>query len=174
MVWIVELDRPGQCEVDIFVWDTERNALYAAAADILDCVRDWDLSDYDAHERATDINNAVACGDYRNAIQLYNDWESEQNQEYSQYFSVYERDIQTSRITPTLMLIPDLDSEEEEDEEDDDCEEENEPFEAAHPGATCRGPCNNYNPDAYADKYDGTYCCYQCRMLSQVFGGKIP
>lgn len=46
-------------------------------------------------------------------------------------------------------------------------------FVATDPGATCRGPCGNYNEYAYANKRDNTYICQQCKMMSQVFGGAL-
>ena len=178
MVWIVEWSQPGQSEFHASAWLTEADALKSACGEMLISINDhWDLDDADALDAAHKVNDLVAAGDYQKALNEYSDYESERNDyEYSQYWSVSERNVNTHPKPPALLILESLDDEEEyEDEEDDDDEEEDEDeiYQASVPGATCRGPCKTINEHAYADRIDGTHVCYQCKLMSQVFGGTI-
>jgi hypothetical protein len=175
MVWIVEWTQPGQNESHVTCYSTEDDALKSACNDMLESLPDaWDLDDADGKANARTLNDLVANGSYRAAINEYADFESENNNyEYGQYWSVYERKVNSFPGLPNLLALADPDQDEEEEEEEDD-EEDEETYQASSPGATCRGPnCGYVSPDAYADKRDGTYVCYQCKMMSQVFGSTI-
>lgn len=182
-VWTVEWSFPSNCDSGVTVWDSEDAANKQACTEILDDVQNWDFSDSDVKDCAKRINDYVANGDLKAAVREYNDWQAEQDYEYQQFFSITQRDIQTNPGTPSLILFDDDDDDccgcdccgNEDcggDCEDDDCDD-NEPFVATHAGATCRGPCGLYSEFAYADCYEGTFVCYQCKMMSQVFGGSI-
>jgi hypothetical protein len=175
MVWIVEWHQPGQNEVNVTCWASEADALRIACHEMLESLPDnWDLDDSEGKANARTVNDLVANGDYRAALNEYSDFESESNNyEYSQYWNVYERQEGTHAKMPTLLLLDNPDPNEDEDDDDDEDEDE-ENYQASCPGATCRGPnCGYVSPDAYADKRDGTFVCYQCRMMSQVFGSTI-
>lgn len=176
MVWIVEWTEPNQGEVSVSVWDSEKEARKSACHDILVEIGDaWDLDDEDIKQTAMDINGAVGSRDYKRAMQLFYDFQCDNSDyEYVQFWQVYERPLKTRADEPALLMFSDPDEEEEEDEEEELEDEEEEVYQATSPGATCRGPCGNFSPDAYADQRDGTFCCYQCKMMSQVFGSKAP
>lgn len=177
MVWIVEWTQPNQGECNITAYASEKDALKAACTDLLDEVNtNWDMADEDILEVAKEINSHAGMRDYKSALLSYNEFQNDNSDyEYIQFWHVYERNLISSANIPepALMVFADPDEEEEEDEEEDE-EEEDEAYMATDPGATCRGPCGNFSPDAYADKQDGTFCCFQCKLMSQAFGGKSP
>ena len=175
MVWIVEWSQPGQNEVNVTVWDSEQNALMAVCGEILDLIgSDWDLSDSEAKNQAIQINDLVANGNYRAALREYTDWTANGcDYEYQQFWAVYDRAPLSNPKKPCLLSFSDDVEEEDEDEEDEEEIEEEESYQASSPGATCRGPCKSYSEHAYANKRDGTHVCYQCKMMSQVFGKEI-
>lgn len=150
------------------VWDSERAARQQAVSEILDDVRDWDMDDPDIEKYAKDINDYASSGDLEGAMDAYNEYNGE-SYGGGLFYSVSERVLlslaDAAPVTP--LLFDDESEEEEEDDEDGD----DAPFVATTPGATCRGPCGNYNPDAYADRSDGTHLCYQCKTFSSIFGG---
>lgn len=192
MAWLVEWTQPGQSEYRVSVWASEADAYKGACSDMLAHINDdWDLADSDTEDQARNINDLVAVGSYGPALSEYSDCESERDYEYSQFWNVVERDEQTHPRAPMLLtfqshcsncgddcddgcsLCDDCAEESMEDEDEDD-EEDDEDYVASVPGAKCRGPnCGNHSPDAYADRRDGTYVCYQCKLMSQVFGGTI-
>jgi hypothetical protein len=173
MVWIVDWSQPEQFDHKITAWATEADALMQAAHDIMEEVSNWDLSDPDAEAVARKINDFVSVGDYRQALIAFNDDQSDQGTDTAMYFHVYERPELIGAQRPNTIIFMDKDEDdEEEDEEEEEAPET--PYTATVPGATCRGPCGQRNDYAYADKRDGTYCCYQCKMMAQVFGGSIP
>lgn len=171
MVWIVEWTQPGQSESNVTCWASEKEALMSACTEILDLIgSDWDLADSEVKDKAIEINDFVANGNYREALREYTDWTANGcDYEYQQFWSVYDRTILSGPRQPCLLSF---DDEEEEEEEEEEIEEEEE-YQASSPGATCRGPCGNYNEHAYANRRDGTHVCYQCKMMSQVFGKEI-
>jgi len=178
MVWIVEWQQPEVSDFKVTVFARESDAFMQVAHDIMEQVMDWDLSDSDIEAIARSINDYVSVGDYKNALSKFNDDQATLDTDQEQFFFVYERKENIGAQAPNLIIFSDVDEDEEDEEEDED---ETIPptarsgdFKTSVPGATCRGPCGNYNPDAYADMSDGTYCCYQCKLMSQVFGGKVP
>lgn len=175
MVWVVQWSQPGQGESHTSVWATQADGLKAACGEMLIAINDyWDLDDEDALENAHEINNLVAVGDYQKALNEYSDYASERDDEYAQFWDVSERVTNTHPNPPTLLLLSPLEDDEEEfEEEEDDGEIIDEVYQASVPGATCRGPCKSVNEHAYADRRDGTHVCYQCKMMSEVFGGTI-
>lgn len=171
-VWVVEWHKPVDNDINTTVWDIEAHALISACADILDSINnDWSLDDDEVRERAEAINDQIHSAystgvnaKYMEAIHLYNEWQSDVDYDYQGFFSVYKRQVQNTPASLNYTVFPDPDQDDEDEEEECDEEEEEESFLATVVGTTCRGSCSNYNPDAYADKPDGTYCCYSCRM----------
>lgn len=179
MVWIITWEKPSEGEHSVTVWTSERSALMQVCTEIQNTIEcDWDMEDYDCASRAKRINDAIACGDYRDAMSLYNDWEADSD--YGCFYGVCEKASLTQQDagTPTIFdesfftaLCPDDDGSDEDEEEDEE-EVDESPYQATVAGATCRGPCGSYNDMAYADKRDGTYCCYQCKTFAHIFGAK--
>lgn len=170
-MWAVDWSNEDS-DNSVTIFDTEENALKSAVSDIVDDVQGWDLDDPDSSERelALEINAAIAAGNYRQVLRKYNDYQS--NRGYGeQYFHVSEYGINTFSRDPEEIDIPIIeDDDEDEDDDDDSGVDPNQPFVATSVGATCRGPCHNYFPDAYADKSDGTFECHQCKTFKNVFG----
>lgn len=178
MVWLVEWSRgagTAESETKVTCWSSEGDARMSACRNILsDINKNWDLDDDDQRDSAKSINNLCALGSLKEAISEYNDWNANLDDYESQRFlHVHEEKVQTFSGGLCLLHISDPDDEEDEEEDLASNHVEEEAYQASTPGATCRGPCGNYNPDAYADKRDGTHVCYQCKMMFQVFGGKV-
>ncbi len=168
-MWIMEWSQPGQCEVKVTVWGNREYALVAACADMMvDIIDNWDRTDSETNLMALAISDECSLSNWDLALAMYNDWESEGDAEFSEHYRVYERPTSTAlppvrllrnppvqNIAPAPVTQPS-------------------PFKAMAPGATCRGPCKQVSTDAYADRSDGTFCCYQCKLMSQAFGKPAP
>lgn len=173
MVWVVEWQQP-EYGYKVTVFATEADATSSACYDMMEEVRDWDLSDSDLEEVAKRINDYVLVGDYKQALREFNNNQGNSGSENAMYFFVYERQPIVGGKNPRTIIFQDTEEDEGEDEEEDEEEDAPEtPYTASIPGATCRGPCGHFSEYAYADRRDGTYCCYSCKMMSQVFGGNI-
>jgi len=165
MVWIMEWTHHAQSAVKVTVFSYEVDALVFTCANLMKHVRNnWDLGDIDCKERAYAVSDACSVSDWKNAISLFNDWEIYGDPEFMRQYRVYER--LPCEVFPVVLLLRELTS-------------STTPvtpavWKATHPGATCRGPCKQVSVDAYADRSNGTYCCYQCKYMSQAFGGSIP
>lgn len=171
-IYIEEVDNVNDGEKNIFVFDTENAALEEAGSDILNLMSEsWDLYDDSDNQAARDIQDDIKAGNYREAISAYNDYESNRNSNYSSYISVYEKLTISGLTARNYINFSDYEPEEDEDEDEDEDESvDSSPFVASVQGATCRGSCGNPSTDAYADKRDGTYVCYQCKLFNGVFG----
>lgn len=179
MVWIIHWHCPHTGESDISVWASQQDALRQACNEVLvDVIGSaWDLSDPATLIAAKHINELVSKGSYEAALDEYH-YEQDNACSFSgdeQYWDILERDENTHPKPPTLLTFANgQDDDEDEEDERDITIREVAIFVATIPGATCRGPCKNHSPDAYADKADGTFVCYQCKLMSQAFGGKAP
>jgi hypothetical protein len=179
MVWILTWENPTDGETAVTVWDTDNAARKQACSEIQDDILNgWDMTDYEAASQAKLINDAIARCNYSRAMEYYNEWQSDRD--YGTFYYVCEKSLLTPQDArdPDVFdedffeaLVSEDDDEDEEDEEEDE-EVDDSPYQASVPGATCRGPCKSYNNMAYADKRDGTYCCYQCKTFSHIFGKK--
>ena len=173
-VWTLEYQDPNDVSNNTnTVWDSERAAQKQVCHYIMNEGSNWDIEDPDMEAVARRINDAVACGDYKQALSEYND------NSYGDHYYVNETDLQSMSDAdePDLITFSDPDEDEDSEEEDESDDDEGlmpyEPanYRATSPGATCRGPCKQVSPDAYADQVDGTYVCYSCKYMKQVFGG---
>lgn len=171
-MWICEWSQPGQCDMNVTVWGNRDSALVAACADMMaDIIDNWDRSDSETNLMALAISDECASCNWDLALAMYNDWESDGDPEFAEHYRVYERPTNTT--LPPVRLLRDLASK-------PIASTSNVvnatpvPFKAIKPGATCRGPCKQVSTDAYADRSDGTFCCYQCKYMSQAFGRPIP
>jgi hypothetical protein len=134
---------------------------------------EWDMSDVDQATDAQALNNFVLLNQLDKVLEFWNTCNINCDSEHVQFYYVNEHQISTVGCVPTAWA-PDffvaLCDEEEVEEVEEEEDEDDSPFQATTPGATCRGSHAEYNPDAYADKRDGTYLCYQCKMFKHVFG----
>lgn len=169
-VWTLKEEDFNNGETDESVWSTGQAARKEAAAKIQDRIGQvWDLGDPDVHDVAVKINDAVSSGDYTTAIRLYNDEEGNRNNSY--FITVYDQILHDydDASEPEVFNYDDEDEDEDEEESDDE-DDDSSPFVATSPGAVCRGPCKAHSSDAYADRRDGTYECYQCKFMKGIFG----
>jgi hypothetical protein len=183
MVWVIEWSYPSDGESNVTVWDGEKSAAKQACSEIQSRISDdWDMTDYDQASSARQINDYVSAGQYLKAVKYWNNCSSNCDSDYAMYWEVREAQVgDLSGASEPIVFDPDyftalLDSEEEEEDDgilDAEFEEVDEAYQASNPGATCRGPCGQFNEYAYANKRDGTHVCHSCRMMSQVFGGVI-
>ena len=175
-IYIEEIEDTSNGEKTVYVFETEEEALKETCNDILNSMsRSWDFTSPDDRIKAQEIQDHIKLGNYDIAICDYNDYCGACYSE-SVYYSVREKDFISVLKNYSFSYIDFSPWEVQEDkEESSDIKDQvldfSKPFTAQHPGAICRGPCRNYSPDAYADRCDNTYECYQCRMMKQVFGG---
>jgi hypothetical protein len=172
MTYIVECSCPDEYEYTVTLFVSEKDALSQACFDMMNVLTDHlNLSEEQDYEAAEEINGLIDSGDYRGALRVWNDAQT------TIYWHVYEKPCIIGAQKPNSILLgPFQSDEDEEDEKEVEAVPPTSPsaFMATTPGATCRGPCGNHNPDAYADRSDGTHVCYQCKYMSQVFGSKDP
>jgi len=171
-VYIETIECSDTGDKDSYFFQNEDDALREACSDLLNHISSyWDLSDSSDLNMAESIQDDVRVGRYRSALSAFNDHEGDRCGGPT-YFSVTDASIRTNGNSPTYIDFSeyhDLDDEGDENEEEED-EEDDSPYQASSPGATCRGPCGNPSTDAYADQRDGTFLCYQCKLMGGVFG----
>lgn len=158
-VWVVKWDYPYDMDNNITVWVDELSALQAACKEIKRKIdSDWDMDDSDQEEAAKLFDSQIAAGTVdglRNAMKTWNDYQDNFNDENGEWYFVWSEtvhgapDIQAN-IQQTTPVA----------------------YKASVAGATCRGPCKQHNPYAYADKPDGTHLCHQCSTFQSIFGVK--
>jgi hypothetical protein len=164
MLYILKFENMEDGETYTSIWDNPDAAHQQAVSEILDDIREgWDLDDPDVRAEAKEMSDYAMNGDFPRVLDLWNDHQHNRCGP-GRFWSVEERDICTLAEAAPINGILFAD-ENEEDEEVEEEEDDNTPYLATTQGATCRGPCNNYSPDAYATKRDGTYCCWQCKLM---------
>lgn len=170
MVWILEWSYPYDSDSYIDIFDSEENALKQACADIVDHINETldVIGDQEHNLLATDIQTYLDNNEYAKAVRYWNSSEVNCDNDHSQYWNVYEREVKTisDLVTIGSIHLPDQDIDYE-DEDSKTTAKEN-IFIATECGAKCRC-CINYNEYAYADKSDGTYECYSCRSMRNIF-----
>ncbi len=176
-VWVLNWENSEDGNREITLWETQEAARQQACYEIQNAIEsDWDMEDHDDANQAQLINEAIKSKKYALAIEYWNEHESERD--YGQFWSVCKKDVlaladaSTPDIHADDFFIALCPEEEDEEDEEEDEEVDDSPYQASIPGATCRGPCKSYNDMAYADKRDGTYCCYQCKTFAHIFGKK--
>ena len=164
MLYLLKFEDMEQGETYTSIWDSPEYAHQQAVSEILDDIRDgWDLDDPEVAALAKDISDHAMNCNFPKVLDLWND---EQHSQCGpgRFWSVEEREVclpgDAAPISPILFADEDNEEEKQAEEEDDST-----PYLATTQGATCRGPCGNYSPDAYANKRDGTYCCWQCKLM---------
>lgn len=154
-VWIKQREDISDLEVTVTVWASEQEALKSTSQEILKKIAsEWDMDEDHMSNAAEAIDEEIAAKHYRSAMDLWNDFESNYNDDYASYFSVYKRDVLSSDASLPTTISPPA------------------PYKATASGATCRGPCGQYNNYALADRADGTHVCYQCSTFQHIFGVK--
>lgn len=169
-MWIFSWEQHGQYDSRISIWNTEADALVAAGSQIMNEISWWDMGVPEISKKAYEISDKCAAFEWRAAINLYNDWEAMKPAEYSCFISVYESKVKSN--PPSVALLRPLPATAAP-QTSTPVRPATAPFKATKEGATCRGPCKEFNEYAYADSPDGTYCCRQCKWMGQVFGGKV-
>ena len=166
IIYIEEVDDVGNCDKTTTLFDNENAALLEAASDALNTIGNWDLCDPDVLVIAKNIQNLINKDKIFQALVEYNEHESFSDDPF--YVNVYSKTLKSAAIT--LHKIDFSEYEPEEDAPDEEPKEDDSPYLAASPGATCRGHCGYQSVDAYADRRDGTFVCYQCKLMKDVFG----
>jgi CTP synthase (UTP-ammonia lyase) len=170
-IYIEEIDNVDEGSKDLYLFDSEGAALSEACKNILNLITEnWNLCEESDRDEAKSIQESVRKTNYNAAIAAYNDYECNRNSNYPVYVSVRSQTVNAYVTNNTSWIDFSEYEPEEEDEEETEFEEaDDSPYQASSPGATCRGPCGNPSNDAYADKRDGTFLCYQCKLFSGVF-----
>lgn len=123
----------------------------------------WDLDEEFIHEAAKSITDCINAGALDVAVEKWNDFQCEFHDDCPQTYLVAEYEIETRKPALKTLILSDFESDEEEEEEEDDS------VIMEVSGATCRGPCKQYNEYAYPDRLDGTYHCSQCKTFQGMF-----
>jgi hypothetical protein len=156
-VWVCEWKYPSDNECNISIFDSEQAALKQAADEIVDHIDNhWDSNDEQKQEYGDQIHIYLSQKHYKKVIRHFNDYQDNYESDYTQYWTVYSRKVKNENgdeVNPQTA----------------DCNTAL-AFKASTPGATCRGPCKNYNEFAYADQQDGTHICFQCKTFKGIFG----
>ena len=154
-VWIKQREDISDLEVNVTVWDNEQDALQSTCQEILKKIAgNWDMDEEHMSQAADHIDAEIQGKRWRSAMDLWNDFESNYNDDYAEYFSVYKRDVLSSSDSLPVTLSPPK------------------PYNPTTNGSTCRGPCGQYNDYAMADRADGTHVCHQCSTFQTIFGTK--
>lgn len=154
-VWIAQWEYPNDIDSNISIFLSEKEALEDVLSDIEDHItNNWDMDDSDQETWADDISQLHHSGKLREAMEKWNEYQANYNDEYAEYYSVFMKTVQGSASTAVST----------------------QPTTHSHSsnGATCRGPCKQHNEYANADRADGTYVCRQCSTFSSIFGVTQP
>lgn len=154
-VWIQEWDNTADCEKSITVWYSETEALRNTCDQIEDeIVNNWDCAEGTSEEDYADrINACIKKQDYRTAVELWNQYQGDCRPDYSCYWNIYSEEVRGNGGGIVATKSTSVSG-----------------YKSSVPGATCRGPCKDFNEYAYADNPDGTYMCRQCSMFHSIFG----
>lgn len=186
MVWTLE-ETFEDNSTNVTCWNSQLAAQTQACAEIQSRIMDdWDMSDFASATEAKKINDHIKNNNFGRAISTFNIYVSNSNSGGIVYYYVVERTEQNlfDATSPSIFdddffeaLVSNDDDEDEDDSDsslDDDSElSESSPYQASDPGATCRGPCGQFNDYAFADKPDGTFVCHGCRLMSGAFGNPV-
>lgn len=159
-VWLAEWDYPEDMEHNVEVWSNEQEALQDVCNDIQNSIDEWDLNDPDfgdkeAAERFIEnFQYEVSKNNWRAAMEAWNDYESDFNPDFGEWYSVTKKQVGGGNVAIIGQQTPAV------------------AYKATVAGATCRGPCKQYNEYAYADRPDGTHVCHQCGTFQSIFGVK--
>lgn len=152
-VWVLEWSYPYDNEHNVTVWNNQVDAQKQALKEIVDVIaNDFDMDDSSASACADDIDDMMNRGQLADAIRRWNDFQDDHNSDHAQYYFVSKKEV----LGEGSMSAPSGGSS----------------FTATSSGATCRGPCGQYNEYAQADRADGTHVCRQCSTFNHIFGTK--
>ena len=152
-VWIKEWNYIADGETNHTVWATELAALKSACDEIEDSItNNWDMDDETQAQYSENITQLLAQAKWREVVEAWNDYQGNFNDEYAEYWSIMRKEVLTGDDEEIVTSAPVM------------------AFKASISGATCRGPCGQYNDYAYADKSDGTHLCRQCSTFKHIFG----
>ena len=152
-VWVLEWSYPYDNEHNVTLWTTQSEAQEQALKEIIDVIaNDFDMDDVHASSCADDIDDMMRRGQRDEAIQRWNDFQMEYRDDQAQYYYVSKKEVlgAGAKASPSGGAS----------------------FIATSNGATCRGPCGQFNEYAQADRADGTHICRQCSTFQHIFGTK--
>jgi len=153
-VWVLEWSYPSDGETSITLWSNQIDAQKQALKEIVDDISgNFDMDDSDATSCADDVDDLMNRGQLGEAIKRYNDYQDNYNADYASYYFVTKKQVLSFNGEPTKATVVST-------------------FTATSSGATCRGPCGQFNEYAMADKADGTHVCRQCSTFHHIFGTK--
>lgn len=156
------------------LFDDEVAAYKEACFKIQDSIRrNWNMKDKECASKAYQINLLVKAKNYSDAVRLWNN--ADENGQYNDHIdycvipkqTYSESDINDPMIfNDSHFVALGLNSGANSATSISYTNPVKEPYKATVAGAKCRGDHGEYNPHAYADKSDGTYMSYQCKMFS--------
>jgi hypothetical protein len=154
-VWIVRWEHPDDMEVNITLWTSEQDALKQALSEIQNEIdNNWDMDDTYQSQYADEIKRLSGLGKLRQAMVAWNDYQDNHNDEYGEWYSVSKQEVLSMDDEVVTSALPVA-------------------FKPSTTGATCRGPCKQYNEYAYADRRDGTHLCRQCSTFQHILELKL-
>jgi hypothetical protein len=140
-------------EHNVTVWTNQYDAQKQALKEIVDIIaNDFDMDDSSASACADDIDDMMNRGQLGDAVRRWNDFQDDHNSDHAQYYFVSKKQVlgAGSQVAPSGGSS----------------------FTTIGSGATCRGPCGQFNEYAQADRSDGTHICRQCSTFNHIFGTK--
>lgn len=159
-VWALQWDYPYDMVNNITVWSDETSALQQACTEIKQKIDgDWDMDEEFMKEAAKLFDEQVQIGtidSLRSALLVWNEFQNNHNDENGEWYSVSKYPVHDSSDIQGSCRPPIIKG----------------GFKALTAGATCRGPCKEWNEYAYADQPDGTHVCHQCSTFQHIFGTK--
>lgn len=151
-VWVLEWSYPCDMETNVTLYASQEDAYKHACKEIHNIISsDWDMDDEHQKDAAELFDANLSSKKYELAINVWHEYQNDYNDEYAQYWTVYSRPVIGEELIGEVVLSKPV-------------------YKATSSGATCRGPCGNYNEYAYADQSDGTHVCYQCSTFKHIFG----
>lgn len=157
-VWVLQWEYPYDMETNITLWTTQKAAQQQALNEINEKIdSDWDMDEPDMLSAAEEIEQFQDSGKLTEAINRWNDYQNNYNDDHAEYYSVFKREVLNGEGSDEVVTsAPPI------------------AYKASSPGATCRGSHREFNPYAYADRPDGTYLCTQCKTFQHIFGSNKP
>lgn len=158
-VWVLEWSYPYDMEHNVTVWGDEESALKQGCTEIKQKIAgDWDMDDENMEQAAKAFDEHLGRGEYEAAIGVWNNFQNDYNDEQGEWYYCNKHEVLGATDVDGGCRPPVAKA----------------AFKATTAGATCRGPCKQWNEYAYADQPDGTHVCHQCSTFQHIFGTTKP
>jgi hypothetical protein len=167
-IWLVRYHDTNDGTVCVTLWDTRVGAYMDVCAAIIDDINtDWDFNNVAAVTAARSIEDFIRLQQWEDAVECWNEWSDQNN--IGIFWEIFQEGICTIADVnvPAAILWPAT-------PQTNSNNNTPTPVPVASAscgsGATCRGPCGQFNSYADPDQANGTYVCSQCKTFGSIFG----